>query len=191
MIPVEPRGIEQHLILHNGAAESGIIGHTAHLFVFALDHPIFKSFQFLRRAVRGFQHVAINKARRTGKGRERRRYPSGVGDFAKPLKNNLPREIIVGVFVEGQNHVRQPVQRDRPLDQHLRHAVHFYFGRKRDQPFHFFRGVPRPLGDHLDHRRRKVRIGIHRHALKRNRATDGDEHHQHQDQEPLLQRELD
>ena len=191
MVAVKPRGIEQHLILHDGAAESGIIGHSAHLLVLALDHPVFKGFQFLRRAVRRFQHVAVNQPRRAGQRRERRRHTRGISHFAEPLKNNLPRKIIVGVFVEGKDHVREPVQRNRALDLHLRHAVHFHFGRQRDQAFHFFRGVPRPLRDHFDHRRRKIRIRIHRHALKRNRAADGDEYHQHQDHESLLQRELD
>ncbi len=71
VIAVEPRGIEQHLILHHGAAEAGIIGDAAHLLVLALDHPIFESFQFLRRAVGALQHVAVNQTRGAGKRRER------------------------------------------------------------------------------------------------------------------------
>src|SRR5271169_6169762 len=44
VIAVEPRGVEQHLVLHHGAAKSGIIGDVAHLLVLALDHPSFESF---------------------------------------------------------------------------------------------------------------------------------------------------
>ena len=55
VIAVEPRRIEQHLILHHRAAEAGIVRHARHLLVLALDHPIFDRFQFLRRAVGALQ----------------------------------------------------------------------------------------------------------------------------------------
>jgi hypothetical protein len=48
-----------------------------------------------------------------------------------------------------------------------------------------------PLGDDFDLWRRKVGIGIHRHPLKRQYASDRDESGQHQHQKPLPQRRLD
>ena len=62
VIAVEPRRIEQHLILHHRAAEAGIIRDAGDLFVGALDHPVFESFQFLRGAVGTFNHVAVHQA---------------------------------------------------------------------------------------------------------------------------------
>ena len=73
VIAIEPRGIEQHLILHHRPAESGIVGHARHLLVFPLNHPVFVSFQFLRRPIRAFKHIAIDQPRRAGKRSERGR----------------------------------------------------------------------------------------------------------------------
>ena len=71
VIAVKPRRIEQHLVLHHRAAESGIVRHARHLLVFALDHPVFVGLQFLRRAVGTLDHVAVDQARRAGKRRQR------------------------------------------------------------------------------------------------------------------------
>src|ERR1700733_507448 len=66
VVAVEPCGIEQHLILHYSSAKSGVVRNSTHLLVLSLDHPVFERFQFLRRTVRTFQHVAIHKAGRAG-----------------------------------------------------------------------------------------------------------------------------
>src|SRR5271170_5723796 len=132
VIAVEPRGIEQHLVLHHGAAKAGIIGDAADLFVLAFDHPIFESFQFLRGAIGTLQDVAINQARGAGERRESGRDAGGKVDFAEALKNDLARQIIVGVFIEGQDYIGEPVERDGALNFHLWHAVHFHFGGQSD-----------------------------------------------------------
>ena len=77
------------------------------------------------------------------------------------------------------------------IDDHARHAVHLEFERQRDQPLHFLGGMAGPLRDEFDLRRRKIGIGIHRHALERQDPADRDETGQHQHQEPLAQRGLD
>ena len=46
-------GIEQHLILHGGAAETGIVGHALNGAEMAFDHPILDHLQVLRRCGRG------------------------------------------------------------------------------------------------------------------------------------------
>ena len=69
-------------------------------------------------------------------------------------------------------------------------AVHGQLERQGRQPFEFFGGVAIPLRDQLDHGRRKVRIGVDRHALKGIRAGEDEEPSHYQDQEPLAQREL-
>ena len=48
-----------------------------------------------------------------------------------------------------------------------------------------------PLRNDLDLRGRKVGIGVHRHALKRQDSPNCDEPGQHQYEEPLPQRRLD
>jgi hypothetical protein len=50
--------------------------------------------------------------------------------------------------------------------------------------------VSGPLGYKLDHRRRKIGIGVHGHALEGNGAGNDDEHGDHHHQEALLEREL-
>ena len=82
VIAVQARRIEQHLVLHYRAAESGIVGDAANLFVLALDHPVFDRFQLLRRTVRAGEHIAIDQSRRTGQRRKRRLHPGGIGHLA-------------------------------------------------------------------------------------------------------------
>ena len=43
VISIKPRGIEQYLVLHGRAAESGIVGHAMHRSVGSLDDPIFNA----------------------------------------------------------------------------------------------------------------------------------------------------
>jgi hypothetical protein len=47
------------------------------------------------------------------------------------------------------------------------------------------------LSNDFDLRGRKIRVGIHGHALKRNDAADGDEPGQHQHEKSLPQCRLD
>ncbi len=70
VVGVKPSGIEQHLILHHRAAETGIVCNARHLLVFALDDPVFVDLQFLRRAVRTLDDIAIDEPRGTGERRE-------------------------------------------------------------------------------------------------------------------------
>ncbi len=73
----------------------------------------------------------------------------------------------------------------------MRGAIHRQFQRQGGEALDLFRGVAGPLGDELDHGRRKIGIGIHGHALEGNGAGNDDEHGNHHHQEALLQRELD
>ena len=143
------------------------------------------------RAVGTFQHVAINQAAGTEQRRHARRHSGGDGGVGQALKDNLPGKIVVGVFFECQHDVGQTVERDGPHHHHVRNAIHLKFERQRDQPLDFFGGMVGPLGDDFDLRRGEVGIGVHRHALKRNDAADGDEGGQHQHQESLTKRGLD
>ena len=74
VIGVEPGRIEQHLVLHHGAAKAGVVRHAGHLLILPLHHPVFNRLQFLRRAVGAFNHVAINQPRWASQRRQRRRH---------------------------------------------------------------------------------------------------------------------
>ena len=48
VIRVKLSGIEKHLVLHHGAAKTGVVRHTGHLLELPLHHPVFDRLEFLR-----------------------------------------------------------------------------------------------------------------------------------------------
>src|SRR5579859_5769493 len=64
VIPIQACGVQQHLVLHHGSTKARVIRHAVDRSIRSLHHPIFNRFQFLRSAVRTFQHVAIHQAAR-------------------------------------------------------------------------------------------------------------------------------
>ena len=62
VVSINPCGIEQHLILHDGATESRIVRHSGNRFVGSLDYPVFNGFQFLRTAIGALEDITINQA---------------------------------------------------------------------------------------------------------------------------------
>src|ERR1017187_7928700 len=190
VISINPRGIEQHLVLHGGAAETRIVGNTGNGAVRAFDHPIFDSLQFLRTAIGTFQHVAIDQAAGTKQRSHRRGHARGQGGLGYALEDDLPREIVVRTFFERQAHIGETVQRDGPHYRHVRNAVHLQFDGQRDQAFDFLGSVTRPLRDEFDLRRREVGVSVHRHAPERDDSGDHHEAGQHQHQKALTKRRL-
>ena len=181
VISVEFCRVEQHLVLHDGTAQAGVVGYSGDLLVLPVDDPVFIDFELLRGAVGTLDDVAVDQA---GWARERRqggRDAGGECDFAEALEDQLAGEVIVGTIVEREADIREAVERDRTHDLHFGHAVHFDFDRNSDETLDFFSSVTRPLGNDFDHRRRKVGVGIHRHVVERNHSTDGDEGHHEQD----------
>ena len=55
-------GIQQHLILHVGAAKARVVRHALYRAVMALQNPIFDHLQVLRRAIRTLQNIAVDQA---------------------------------------------------------------------------------------------------------------------------------
>ena len=110
VVAVDFGGIEQHLILHDRAAETGIVRDAGHGLVGALDHPVFIGLQLLRGAVRTLNHIAINQI---GRARERRQaagYARRQVGGREPLEYNLPGEIIVRAVFERHDDVGQAIQ---------------------------------------------------------------------------------
>ncbi len=191
VISVHAGGIEQHLVLHDFPAQTGVVGHAGNGAVGALDHPVFNGLQLLRTAIGTLQHVAVHQAA----GAEQRRHGGGHAGWKRgirqPLKNDLPGQIVVRALFEGQAQIGKTIQRNGPHGDHARDAVHLQFERQRNQAFHFLGGVAGPLRDEFDLRRSEVGVGVHRHALERQDSADCDETSQHQHQKPLAQRSLD
>ena len=191
MIAVDACRIQQHLVLHHRAAETGIVGHAMHRTISPRYYPVFNRLQFLRTAVRTLQYIAIHQAARAEQRCHARGNARRQCGLRKSFKNDLPGKVIVGAVFKGEPDVRQPVQRDRAHHHHVRNAVHLQFQWKSHEPLDFFGRMIRPLRDDFDLRRREVRIRVHRHALKRQHSADRDERGQHQHQESLTQRRLD
>ncbi len=145
----------------------------------------------MRGAVGALDDVAVDQAA----GAEERGHAGGDAlrerGVRQTLEDFLPREIRIGAFVKGEAHVGEPVERDGAHDHQVRGAVHGQLERQRGEALDFLGGVAGPLGDEFHHGRRKVGIGVHRHAAEGNRAGDDDEHREHQHDEALLQRKLD
>ena len=183
---VEPRGIEQHVILHRRAAEAGVVGDAGDAAVGALDDPVFESVEFHRRAIGAVDDVAIDEAAGAEQRRHAWRDAAGKLSVGDALEDDVAREVGVGAFVEREDDVGKTVERDGAHHAQVRRAVHREFERQSGEALDFFGGVAGPLRDQLDHRWRKVGIGVDRHALEGDRAGDDDQQREHQHDEALL-----
>ena len=134
---IEPCRIKQHLVLHHRAAKAGIVRHAGDRFISALQNPILEGFQILRRAVRAFNDITIDKATGAVQRRQARLHAGGISHVAEPFKHHLPGEIIVGVLAKSQDDVGKFVERNGSHHLEVRRAVHFHFRRQRDQALHF------------------------------------------------------
>ena len=114
--------------------------------------------------------------------------PSGQRDVADALERLLAGEVVVRSVLEGEAHVGQPVQRHRSRHLQLRQSAHAVLDGHGDEPLDLFGGVARPLRDDLHHRRRDVRIRVHRQPRERPDADADEDDRQHQDEQRLVQR---
>ena len=154
VIAVDFGGIEQHLVLHGGAAETRIVGHAGDGFISPLDHPILEGLQLLGAAVGALDHVAINQARGTAERRHAGHDSTRQRGVSHPLKDDLAGEIIVGAFFERHDDVGKAVERDRTHHLHVRDAVHLQFERQGHEALDLLGRMPRPLGNDLGTGRR-------------------------------------
>src|ERR1700676_980182 len=191
VIAVEARGVEQDLILHGGAAEAGIVRDARDAAIRASNDPIVVGLQFLRRTIGAFEDVAIHEGAGTEKRRHAGHDAGGKGGVADALEDELAREVRIDTFIEGEAQIGKPIERDGRHTVKIRVAVHAHPEREGGKALDFFSGVARPLGNELDHRRRKIGISVHGHALKGNGAGNDDEHSHHEHEEALLESELD
>src|ERR1700730_2882912 len=187
---VEFHGIEQHVILHGRSAKSGIVRDSGNAAVRAFGDPRLDGVQLLRAAVGALQNVAIDKTAGAEERSHTGRYPGGKRSIGDALKNLLAREIGIRIVFESEDYNGKPVEGNGAHYLELRRPVHGQFERQGGEPLHFFRGMAPPLRNQFDDGRRQIRIGVHRHALKRHGAGDHDQYGEKQHHEALLEREL-
>src|SRR5512141_3295105 len=96
---VEARRVEQHLVLHSSAAKAGIVGYARHRAVCALDNPILESLQFLRRAVRTLEDVAVHQTAGAEEWRHAGCHATRERGVGEALKRQLAREVSVGTLI--------------------------------------------------------------------------------------------
>ena len=116
VIVVKFHGIQQDVVLHRGPAKTRIVGHAGHALVHTFDDPFFVCVELHRRAVRTLENIAVDKTAGAEERRQARRYTLWQRGVADALKYNLPREVGVDAFVEGQSNVGEAVERDRAHD---------------------------------------------------------------------------
>src|SRR5208282_932763 len=130
VVVVELNGVEQHVILHRGTAETGVICHAGDAAVSALNDPGLEGVEFHRRAIGTFDDVAINEAagaKERGHGGSDACRKSGV---AEALENDLAREVGVAAVGKGEDDVRETVKRNGTHDFEVRRAIHSQLKRK-------------------------------------------------------------
>jgi len=124
VVAVEAGWIEQYVILHGGAAETGIVGDAWDAAIGASNNPVLHGVEFLRRTVGTFDDVAIDKAA----GAEERRHAGGDAQgksgVAEALENELAGEVWIDAFVEGEADVGESVERDGTHHLKMRGAAH-------------------------------------------------------------------
>src|SRR6185312_4758365 len=108
-----------------------------------------------------------------------------------PVVDALARKVRIGAVGECHGDIGQAVERNGALGDQAGDGVQAQLHRHRDQPFHLFRRMSRPLRDDVHHRRRQVRIRIHRQHVVGPYAGRGQPQRQQHHQQALLQREGD
>src|SRR5258708_7447248 len=112
VIAVHAAGIEKNVILHGGAAETGIVGNAGHTAISALDDPALHGVEFLRRAGWTLDDVTIDEAAGTEERRHAGGDALGEGGVAKALENELPGRVGIDAFMKGEADVGEARERD-------------------------------------------------------------------------------
>ena len=112
-------------------------------------------------------------------------------DGGKPLRNELPGNEHVGVFVESDNDLRKPKFGDRSHRLQMRHAAERLFHRIRDASLDFFRIELRNDRIHLNLNRRDVGKRVDVQTAHRHQPQDGESQGEHNHRKAMMQREVD
>src|SRR6202043_3203076 len=94
--------------------------------------------------------------------------------LGKPVQDLLQRLLVGVVERKLQLDVGQAVQRNRPDDVEVLDPGNLGFQRNRDVELDLLGRQARALGDDVDHRRRRVGIGLYVQLLERDKSPDDD-----------------
>ena len=172
------------------AAPAGDVDDAGHGAEAALQHPVLQRLEIEHRIIgRPDQPVTIDLADRA----ERRNLRLGVVEerrhLRQPVQHLLQRLVIGEIEGELQLDVGQAVQRDRADDVEVLQPRDLRLQRDGDVAFDLLGRQSRALGDDVDHRRRRVRIGLDVQLLERHEAADDDGDEQPEHQEPAFDSE--
>jgi hypothetical protein len=183
--------IEQYLVFHRLAAQRREIGHAGHRAVLLVEHPVLQNLELHRGAVRALEHVSIHEARWRRERGHAGRHTRGDRDVRNALKRLLSREVVVRSVLEREPDIGEAVQGDRARHLELRQSAHPVLDGHRDESLDFLGRMARPLRDDLHHRRRDVRVCVHRESRERPHTRGDDRDGHQQDEEWLPERRAD
>src|SRR3954468_19264811 len=98
---VELRWIEQDVILHRRATETGIVGDTGNGAVGAFDDPVFIGVKLGGRAIRTLDDIAVDQTAGAEEGGHAGGNAAGHLGVGYALEDDLAGEVNVCVFVKG------------------------------------------------------------------------------------------
>ena len=155
------------------AAPAGDIDHAGHGAEAALQHPVLQRLQVEHAVVRRpDQPVAVDFTDGAER-RDPRLHVAGQGRHLRQPVQHLLQRLVIGVVERKlQFDVRQSVQRNGAHRAQVLDARDLGFDRDGDVAFDLFRRQSRALRHDVDHRRRRVGIGLDIELLERDQAAD-------------------
>src|SRR5215510_2161878 len=174
------------------AAPPGHVDDSGHRPEPPLQHPILQGLE-IEHAVSGRPHelVSIDLADRTDR-RDLRLHVVRQRWKLRQAIEDLLQGFVVGVVeAELQLYIREPVKRDRSDRREIAHGRGLRLDRDGDVALDLLGREARALRHHIDHGRRRIRIGLDVELAKRHNAAREYHHEQHQHQHPVPQRKLD
>ncbi len=176
--------IDLQLVGLGAAAPAGDVDDAGHGAEAALQHPVLQGLQVKHGIIgRTDQPVAIDFTDRTERRYLRLRAVEKRRHLRQPVQHLLQRLLVGEVERELQLDVGQAVQRNRPYDIEVLEAGDLGLQRNGDVAFDLLGRQTRRLGDDVDHRRRRIGIGLDVQLLKRHEAADEDGQKQPEHQE--------
>ena len=145
------------MILFGHPPEGRDINNPGHPLELPLKHPVLNRFQVGQRGVVPDQLIAINLGDGPP-GRENRLNTRWKGHHRQPVQDLLPIHKVLGAEIEIEFDVTEAEEGQGADIRQARHAGQGGLDRDRNLAFNFLGRPPRILGNHLNHRRRRIRV---------------------------------
>ena len=171
--------------------ERSYVDHPRYPLKLPLQPPILKRLQ-LRQGGSFVPHQLITINLGDGPpGRETGLNTRRKGHHRQPVQDFLPIHKVVGAEVKVELDVAEAEDGQGADIAEARHAEKGRLDGNRNLSFDFFCRPPGILGDHLDHRRRGIRVGDNVKDMKGVEAAEEEGHAQYADKHPLDESNLD